>query len=102
MCRTKFLPGIFLSVTNNVQPVVRCGGSETRPWPLSRLTLPKQFLSLSGSESIFQKTLLRLHEVDSLGFDRNPTFGVANSTYRYLIYDQVAACILKFLKEMSK
>ena len=43
-----------------VQPVVLCGGSGTRLWPLSRKTLPKQFAPLIGDKSLLQLTLERL------------------------------------------
>lgn len=45
-------------------PVILCGGSGSRLWPLSRETYPKQFLSLTGSETMLQATVLRL---DGLG-----------------------------------
>jgi len=37
----------------NVQPVILCGGSGTRLWPLSaHAGCPKQFLVLAGNESL--------------------------------------------------
>ena len=44
----------------NVTPVILCGGSGTRLWPLSRAGFPKQFLSLTGNESLFQQAAQRL------------------------------------------
>ena len=44
----------------HVQPVIICGGSGTRLWPLSRAGFPKQFLSLTGNESLFQLAARRL------------------------------------------
>ena len=41
-------------------PVILCGGSGTRLWPLSRTLLPKQFLSLASTRSMFQDTAARL------------------------------------------
>jgi len=41
-------------------PVVLCGGSGTRLWPLSRTMLPKQFLPLVTRRTMLQETLLRL------------------------------------------
>ena len=42
-------------------PVILCGGSGTRLWPLSRESYPKQFLSLYGDGlSMLQHTALRL------------------------------------------
>lgn len=40
-------------------PVVLCGGTSTRLWPLSRASLPKQFLRLHGEHSLLQQTLQR-------------------------------------------
>jgi mannose-1-phosphate guanylyltransferase len=42
-------------------PVILSGGSGTRLWPLSRRNLPKQFLALSGSSTLFQQTAQRTH-----------------------------------------
>ena len=43
-----------------VQPVIMCGGSGKRLWPLSRTDHPKQYISLFGKESLFQQTYKRL------------------------------------------
>lgn len=43
-----------------IQPIILCGGSGTRLWPLSRKHMPKQFLALQGEKSLLQETLLRL------------------------------------------
>ncbi len=43
-----------------ITPVLLCGGSGTRLWPLSRKACPKQFTRLTGSETLFQATLVRL------------------------------------------
>lgn len=40
-------------------PLILSGGSGTRLWPVSRRNLPKQFLTLSGSETLFQQTVKR-------------------------------------------
>jgi mannose-1-phosphate guanylyltransferase len=41
-------------------PIILCGGSGTRLWPLSRKLYPKQFISLINETSLFQDTILRL------------------------------------------
>ncbi len=46
-------------------PVVLCGGSGTRLWPLSRESFPKQFLRLHGEHSLLQQTLLRCTGLDA-------------------------------------
>jgi mannose-1-phosphate guanylyltransferase / mannose-6-phosphate isomerase len=40
-------------------PLILCGGSGTRLWPLSRWDKPKQFLRLNGRHSLLESTLLR-------------------------------------------
>jgi mannose-1-phosphate guanylyltransferase/mannose-6-phosphate isomerase len=42
-----------------VIPVILCGGSGTRLWPMSREDRPKQFLRLTGDDSLLQSTLRR-------------------------------------------
>ncbi|MBV7397351.1 mannose-1-phosphate guanylyltransferase/mannose-6-phosphate isomerase [Mameliella sediminis] len=40
-------------------PVLLCGGSGTRLWPLSRKSYPKQFADVVGDESLFQASARR-------------------------------------------
>jgi mannose-1-phosphate guanylyltransferase/mannose-6-phosphate isomerase len=40
-------------------PVLLCGGSGTRLWPLSRKSYPKQFADVVGNESLFQASARR-------------------------------------------
>ena len=59
-----------------VQPVILCGGSGTRLWPLSKKSTPKQYLPLFHSESIgltsddkwslFQLTLRRMWSISPM------------------------------------
>lgn len=42
-----------------ITPVLLCGGSGTRLWPLSRKSYPKQFADILGHESLFQASALR-------------------------------------------
>ncbi|MEP6720840.1 MAG: mannose-1-phosphate guanylyltransferase/mannose-6-phosphate isomerase [Variovorax sp.] len=70
---------------NTVHPVVLCGGSGTRLWPLSRKTLPKQFAPLIGSKSLLQLTLERLRLL-------NPSVTcVAAEEHRFLVQEAVDA-----------
>ena len=48
---------------HSVLPVIMCGGSGTRLWPLSRQRNPKQFLKLFGPRTLFQDTVLRVSEL---------------------------------------
>ncbi len=47
-------------MTRIIHPVILCGGSGTRLWPLSRKSYPKQFVKLLGEESLFQSSARRL------------------------------------------
>lgn len=49
----------MLETKPRVVPVVLCGGSGTRLWPLSREQMPKQFLRLIGKHTLLQETVLR-------------------------------------------
>lgn len=40
-------------------PVILCGGSGTRLWPVSRKEYPKQFVPLLDGDSLFAATLRR-------------------------------------------
>ena len=42
-----------------ITPVILCGGSGTRLWPLSRQHFPKQFLKLVGETTLFQQSVMR-------------------------------------------
>lgn len=43
----------------HIIPVILCGGSGTRLWPMSRQSLPKQFIPLADGKSLLQLTLER-------------------------------------------
>ncbi|SDI48690.1 mannose-1-phosphate guanylyltransferase/mannose-6-phosphate isomerase [Variovorax sp. OV700] len=70
--------------TPTIHPVVLCGGSGTRLWPLSRKTLPKQFAPLIGDKSLLQLTLERLASLN-----RNITC-IASEDHRFLVREAVA------------
>ncbi|MCC6597515.1 MAG: mannose-1-phosphate guanylyltransferase/mannose-6-phosphate isomerase [Alphaproteobacteria bacterium] len=50
-------------VNKKIIPVVLCGGSGTRLWPISRENMPKQFLNLTGHGSLLQNTVLRAVDI---------------------------------------
>lgn len=62
-----------------IHPVLLCGGSGTRLWPLSRKALPKQFAPLIGNKSLLQLTLERLSALN-----RTITC-VASEDHRFLV-----------------
>ena len=49
-------------------PVILCGGSGTRLWPLSRKSFPKQFLPINtnSEKTLLQKTFERLIGLENL------------------------------------
>lgn len=49
-----------MSVRQQIVPVILAGGTGTRLWPLSRPSLPKQFLALASDHTLYQDTLLRV------------------------------------------
>jgi len=75
-----------------VLPVILCGGSGTRLWPLSRAGFPKQFLALSGDESgqsLFQQAITRVNSVGSGQISLGKTLIVTNEEHRFLALDQL-------------
>jgi mannose-1-phosphate guanylyltransferase / mannose-6-phosphate isomerase len=74
----------------SIFPVVLCGGSGTRLWPMSRGGQPKQFLTLAGEHSLLQTTLTR---VDALDNTRPPVL-VSNAEYRFQLIDQLTEIAL--------
>ncbi|PWE29678.1 mannose-1-phosphate guanylyltransferase/mannose-6-phosphate isomerase [Pararhodobacter marinus] len=67
-----------------IHPVLLCGGSGTRLWPLSRKSYPKQFAPLTGEKSLFQTSAQRLS---------GPGFAlpvvVTGSDFRFIVTEQL-------------
>ncbi|CUH43018.1 mannose-1-phosphate guanylyltransferase/mannose-6-phosphate isomerase [Ruegeria atlantica] len=71
-------------------PVLLCGGSGTRLWPLSRKSYPKQFVPLVGVETLFQTSARRLSGANSeLEFE--PPVVLTNSDFRFIVAEQLQA-----------
>jgi mannose-1-phosphate guanylyltransferase/mannose-6-phosphate isomerase len=70
---------------DTIIPVVMCGGSGTRLWPLSRKALPKQFVPLVQGKSLLQLTLER----GALLNDHQLI--VAAENHRFLVHECAAA-----------
>lgn len=72
-----------------IQPVILCGGSGTRLWPLSREQYPKQLLKLCGDRTMLQATALRMAgAVEGVG-SLEPPLLVGNDEYRFLMAQQL-------------
>jgi len=69
-----------------IRPVILCGGSGTRLWPLSREAFPKQFAPIIGRHSTFQETLLRVKDPAIFG---RPLI-VTNQAHRFMVERQLA------------
>ncbi|MFO1244941.1 MAG: mannose-1-phosphate guanylyltransferase/mannose-6-phosphate isomerase [Ramlibacter sp.] len=72
-----------------VTPVILCGGSGTRLWPLSRAGFPKQFLCLTGNESLFQLAARRLAGLSAVGVPVSAPLVVTNDEHRFLAAEQL-------------
>jgi mannose-1-phosphate guanylyltransferase/mannose-6-phosphate isomerase len=74
---------------HQVVPVILCGGSGTRLWPLSRAGFPKQFLVLSGTTSLFQQAVERVNQLGAADITVGRTLVVTNEVHRFLSLEQL-------------
>ncbi len=74
---------------HHITPVILCGGSGTRLWPLSRTAFPKQFLVLSEKTTLFQQAVERLQALKNAYTIFNDTLIVTNEEHRFLVLDQL-------------
>ncbi|MDU9006512.1 mannose-1-phosphate guanylyltransferase/mannose-6-phosphate isomerase [Sedimentitalea todarodis] len=68
-----------------ITPVLLCGGSGTRLWPLSRKSYPKQFAALIGDTTLFQASATRLS-----GPDFAAPMVLTNADFRFIVTEQLA------------
>src|SRR5947208_1091945 len=68
-----------------VIPVLMCGGAGTRLWPVSRESMPKQFVPLVGDRSTFQQTLQRV--ADATMFAR--PIVITSTDFRFVVAEQL-------------
>ncbi len=69
-----------------LQPVILCGGSGTRLWPLSREYHPKPLHAVNGERTLLQQTAARCLGVDAA---TDPLL-VCNEAHRFLVQAQLA------------
>ncbi|HSH41774.1 MAG TPA: sugar phosphate nucleotidyltransferase, partial [Arenicellales bacterium] len=67
-------------------PVILCGGTGTRLWPLSRRLYPKQFHALAGGDlSLFQETVRRCTAAPDAG----AVLALTGDDYRFMAAEQL-------------
>ena len=74
-------------MTTPLTPVILCGGTGTRLWPLSRASYPKQYWPLGGSgeETLLQQTQQRLEGIEGL----NAPLLICNNDHRFIVAEQM-------------
>lgn len=70
-----------------IHPVILCGGSGTRLWPLSRSSYPKQFTRLAGDDSLFQACVRRLRP--GAGLPLADPVVVTTERFRFVVTKQL-------------
>jgi mannose-1-phosphate guanylyltransferase / mannose-6-phosphate isomerase len=68
-----------------IVPVIMCGGAGTRLWPVSRESMPKQFVPLVGKDSTFQQVLGRIADPELFG---RPIV-ITNTDFRFVVAEQL-------------
>jgi len=68
-----------------IVPVIMCGGAGTRLWPVSRESMPKQFVPLVGKDSTFQQVLERIADPELFG---RPIV-ITNTDFRFVVAEQL-------------
>ncbi|TAM06499.1 MAG: mannose-1-phosphate guanylyltransferase/mannose-6-phosphate isomerase [Paraburkholderia sp.] len=68
-----------------IHPVILCGGSGTRLWPMSRGGYPKQYLKLTGDQTLVQQTAVRLQHIPGAA----APIVVTNNEQRFVVAEQL-------------
>lgn len=77
-----------------ITPVILCGGSGTRLWPLSRKSFPKQFVPLVDNKSLLQLTLERVAQINGSG-PSPEVICVASEDHRFLVAEAMQSAKVK-------
>ena len=74
-------------MTSPLIPVILCGGTGTRLWPLSRASYPKQYWPLGGNgdDTLLQQTQQRLEGIEALG----APLLICNDDHRFIVAEQM-------------
>ena len=73
----------------NITPIILCGGSGKRLWPISRKNYPKQFLELVGDSTLFQQSVSRAIALENKDFKIDEILIVTNESHRFLVLEQL-------------
>ncbi len=79
-----------------VTPVILCGGSGSRLWPMSRAGFPKQFLCLNGENSLFQEAVIRMKNLDTSEIKVSKPLIVTGEDHRFLVTEQLREIGIEF------
>lgn len=74
-----------------IVPVILCGGSGSRLWPVSRANYPKPFVTMENGRTLFMDTLERVKALD----DAEPPIIVCNEAHRFYVMEALAKCELE-------
>src|SRR5246127_825053 len=69
-------------------PVIMCGGAGARLWPVSRESMPKQFVRLVGQQTTFQQVLARVSNSELFA---RPIV-ITNGDFRFVVAEQLREC----------
>ncbi len=71
----------------NIVPVIMCGGTGSRLWPMSRESFPKQFLAVKKGtkNSLLQNTIKRITKFEDI---EKPVL-ICNEEHRFIVLNQL-------------
>src|SRR5439155_20534093 len=75
-------------IERSIVPVLMCGGAGTRLWPVSRESMPKQFVPLVGQKSTFHQTIERISGSDLFA---RPIV-ITNADFRFIAAEELREC----------